>query len=242
MPPLIACGSFPLMPPARPRARLSRAREIRGSGFRSRARTARSRRWPASSSGQVVLRDDRAFEIVRIAIVLAVAEALHQRRRRVAQMKRHRQRAELARILARALHRAIRGVRLGRARQIGHALRERNDALGQPDEVHRVLDRDRDLQRARIGVADVLGREDHHPPRDEQRILARLDHAHHPVQRRVGIAAAHALDERGDDVVVLLARAIVEQRLVLRGLAHVLGRDLGRCPRAARARRRSPAC
>ena len=71
--------------------------------------------------------------------------------------------------------------------------------------MHGVLDGERHLERARIGVADVLGREDHHAPRDEQRVLAGLEHAHQVVERRVGIAAAHALDERGDDVVVLLA-------------------------------------
>ena len=101
-----------------------------------------------------------------------------------------------------------------------------------------VLRRDRDRQRLRIGVADVLGREDHHAARDEQRILARLEHAHQPVDRRVGIAAAHALDERGDDVVVLLAALVVEQRPLLRGL---LERAPGRCVRVRRARARCAA-
>ena len=70
-------------------------------------------------------------------------------------------------------------------------------------------------KRLRIGVADVLGREDHHAARDEQRVLAGLEHAHQPVDRGVGIAAAHALDERGDDVVVLLAALVVAERLLL---------------------------
>ena len=54
-----------------------------------------------------------------------------------------------------------------------------------------VLRRDRDLERLRVGVADVLGGEDHHAARDEERVLAGLEHAHHPVDRGVGIAAAH---------------------------------------------------
>ena len=78
-------------------------------------------------------------------------------------------------------------------------------AFRQSDEVDGVLGGDGDLQRVGIGVADVFGGEDHHAPGDEQRIFAGLEHAHHPVERGVGVAAAHALDKRGDDVVVLVA-------------------------------------
>ena len=70
----------------------------------------------------------------------------------------------------------------------------------------------------RIGVADVLGGEDHHPAQHEQRILAGLEHARHPVDRGVGIGAAHALDERRDDAVVLVAGLVVEQRPLLQRL------------------------
>ena len=40
--------------------------------------------------------------------------------------------------------------------------------------------------------------------RDEARVLARFEHAREPVEARVGIGAADRLDERGDDVVVLV--------------------------------------
>src|SRR5262249_59481194 len=53
---------------------------------------------------------------------------------------------------------------------------------------------------------------------EEGRILARLEHPHHPVDRGVGVAAAETLDEGGDDVVVLLARLVVAERTLLRGL------------------------
>ncbi len=122
-------------------------------------------------------------------------------------------------------HRGVGRVRLGRGREIRDRLRQRNAALRQSDEVHGVLRGDGDDERLRIGVADVLGGEDHHAPRDEERILAGLEHAHEPVDRRVGIAVAQALDERGDDVVVLLAGLVVEERLLLRGL---LGEPRGR--------------
>ena len=52
-------------------------------------------------------------------------------------------------------------------------------------------------QRARVGVADVLGREHDHAARDEARVLARLEHRREVVDGGVGVAAAHRLDEGG---------------------------------------------
>jgi hypothetical protein len=93
--------------------------------------------------------------------------------------------------------------------------------------LERLRGRDGDDQRVRVGVPDVLGREDHHPPRDEAGILAGLEHRSEVVDGRVGIAAAHRLDERGGEVVVLVALAVVEQRPLARGVEHVLLRQGG---------------
>ena len=49
---------------------------------------------------------------------------------------------------------------------------------------------------------------------DEQRIVARFEHAHHPIYRCVRIDSAHRFDERADDVVMLVAGFVVEQRRV----------------------------
>ena len=74
---------------------------------------------------------------------------------------------------------------------------------GRPMQLDREATSTATLERARVGVADVLGREDHDAARDEERILARLEHAREPVERGVGVAAAQGLDEGRDDVVVL---------------------------------------
>ena len=55
--------------------------------------------------------------------------------------------------------------------------------------LERVRGRDGDLERARIGVADVLGGEDRHPAGDEARVLAALEHRGEVVDGRVGIGA-----------------------------------------------------
>ena len=78
--------------------------------------------------------------------------------------------------------------------------------------LERLRCRDGDEECSRIGVADVLGGEDDHPPGDEARILAALEHRGEVVHGRIGIAPAHRLDERRDDVVVLVARPVVAQR------------------------------
>ena len=76
---------------------------------------------------------------------------------------------------------------------------------------------DGDLERARVGVADVLGGADDQPPGDELRILAGRDHRGEPVQRRVGVVAAQALDERRHGVVVAVAGAVVGEDPLLGG-------------------------
>ncbi len=92
---------------------------------------------------------------------------------------------------------------------------------GNPDQLGRLCGRGRDDKCHRVGVADVFGRRDHDPPGEEPRVFPRLEHAGQPVRRRIGIAAAHAFDEGAGRVVMLVARRIVLNRLLLdRVLGH----------------------
>ena len=54
------------------------------------------------------------------------------------------------------------------------------------------------------------------------RVLAGRDHRREPVERRVGIVAAQALDERRDRVVVAVAGPVVGEHPLLRGGLDVL--------------------
>ena len=127
-------------------------------------------------------------------------------------MERDRFRAVVVRVAGGLEIRLVHGVALRGRRQIGHRLGQRRVALRHADEVARLLRGDGDGQRLRVGVADVLGGEPHQPPRDVERVLAGLEHAREPVHRGVGVAVAHRLVEGGDQVVVLFARLVVEQR------------------------------
>jgi hypothetical protein len=149
---------------------------------------------------------------------------------RVAQLGRDRQRAALAHRPARRRVGGERGVRLGRAGQVDRALGQRQRALRQADQLERRQRRGRDDERLRIGVADVLAGEDDHAAQDEARLLARLQHARHPVRGGVRIRAAHALDERAHHPVVLVARPVVEERALLQRLLDVRDADPGARP------------
>jgi len=92
--------------------------------------------------------------------------------------------------------------------------------------MRRLLRSARDNERLRIGQTDVLSGEDDDAPRDEHRVLTRVDHPHEPVERRVGVGSADALDERADRVVVLIAGAVVQEAAALQSLADIGERDL----------------
>jgi len=93
--------------------------------------------------------------------------------------------------------------------------------------VRRLLRGHGDAEGLRIGQPNILGCQYHQTPGDEHGIFARLEHPRKPVHTRMGIAVAHRLDERRDDVVVLVAGAVVTQRSPLQRLFDVLARDSG---------------
>ena len=84
-----------------------------------------------------------------------------------------------------------------------------------------VRGRDRHLERPGVGVADVLGGEDHHPADDEARVLAALEHRREVVDGRIGVGAAHRLDEGRDEVIVLVGALVVAERPLARRVVDV---------------------
>ena len=103
-----------------------------------------------------------------------------------------------------------------------------NRTLGHADEVARLIRRDGKLQGTRIGKSHILARKTHDAPRDVQGIFTRFQHAREPVNRSVGIGISHRLVERRNQIVMLLALLVVEQRLLLQALLHRFARDTDR--------------
>ena len=69
-----------------------------------------------------------------------------------------------------------------------------------------------------IRQPDVFCGKAKHPAGDIQRILAALQHAHHPVNGSVGVRIPHGFMKRGNQVVVLLAVLVVHQALPAQAL------------------------
>src|SRR5437867_4211638 len=108
---------------------------------------------------QVVLVYARVRRVVRVLVAGAVAEVLHESRRRVADVERHGLGRPLGHVLLRLVVGDVHGVRLRRERQIERRLGERQLALGIAEEVVGLLRRQGQRERAGVGVADVLRRE-----------------------------------------------------------------------------------
>ncbi len=144
-----------------------------------------------------------------VAVVLAVVERLHELRRRVAQVQGHGARAVALDEGFGLVEGLVDGVRFGRDRQVDHALAQRKLALGRAESLVDFARVEREPQRARVGQTDVLRRHAYEAARHVARVYTAVEHAHEPIQRRVGVGAAHALVQRADGVVELFAALVV---------------------------------
>ena len=91
-------------------------------------------------------------------------------------------------------------------------------------------------KRLRVGVADVLRSMNHNATGDKLRILPCIDHARKPVDRGIGVATAHGLNERTDDVVVHVAVFVIRKSTTRIGDLHVIHGDGITLPRRRRWR------
>ena len=94
----------------------------------------------------------------------------------------------------------------------------------------------RHQKRLRVGVANILRSVNHNTASDKLGILPRINHAREPIDRGIGVAAAHGLDERTDDVVVHVAVFVVRKATSRVGNLHVVNSDGIALPRRRRWR------
>ncbi|MNS24541.1 hypothetical protein D3C72_563900 [compost metagenome] len=147
--------------------------------------------------------------VVGITVFVAVAQLFHQFGRRVAQVQRHFQRTVFGGGAQCGLEAHVHRVAFRRAGQIGDGLGHRQFAFGAAETLLHFPGCQAQAQGARVGVADVFAGHAHHAPGQVQRIATAVDHSRKPVQRAVGIGAAHRFVQRGDLVVERFA-ALVE--------------------------------
>ena len=77
----------------------------------------------------------------------------------------------------------------------------------------------------RIGIANILRSLNHNAAGDKLRILPRVDHAREPIDRGIGVAAAHGLDERTDNVIVHVTVFVIRKTAARVGNLHVIDGD-----------------
>ena len=94
----------------------------------------------------------------------------------------------------------------------------------------------RHQKRLRIGVANVLRSLNHNTASDKLGILPRINHAREPIDRGIGVATAHRLNKRTDDVVVHVAVFVVRKATTRVGNLYVIHGDGIALPRRRRWR------
>ena len=150
---------------------------------------------------------------MRVLVTHAVTPLFHRSSGSVAKLHRDRLGGALGDGFHRARERLVCRVGFGSCSQVYRRLRQRQVALGNAQEMGRLLRADRLFERAGIRQADVFDRHADQPARDVQAILAGFEHPGQPVKRGIDIGRADALVERRDQVVVLLTGLVVEQHL-----------------------------
>ena len=144
---------------------------------------------------------------------------------RIPQVLWHRQRAAGAHVFERGVNGLVGAVALVRRGDVNGRLRDGNTRLRPADELRDLMRGLREHERHRVREAHVLGGADEDAARDEARVFAGVNHLRQPVERRVGVAAAHGLNERADGVVVRVAVAVIDDGLLLDALLRHFHRD-----------------
>ena len=157
-----------------------------------------------------------------ILVVLAIAQLLHEFGGRIAQMQRHGGVTRLVDQCQCLVDGQIGTVALGRRSQIDGTLAERNASLGPADLADDIKCGVGQEQSVGVGQTDVLGRTDAQPPGNELGVLAAGDEPGQPVDCRIGVATAYALDKRRDDVVVHLAALVEVDGILLQTVSYNL--------------------
>ena len=83
----------------------------------------------------------------------------------------------------------------------------------------------RHQKRLRIGVANILRSLNHNTACNKLGILPCIDHAREPINGSIGVAAAHGLNERTDNVVVHVTVFVIRKPTARIGDLHIVDRD-----------------
>ena len=136
----------------------------------------------------------------------------------------------------RRIDRGLARIRLRRQAHIERSLCQVDATLGIANDLGRCKCGMCHQQRLWIGIADILGSLNHDASGDKLGILPRIDHARKPVDRGIGVATAHGLNERTDNVIVHVAVFVIRKTAAWVGNLNVIHGDGIALPRRRRWR------
>ena len=141
--------------------------------------------------GQALHVSNLIFGVVRVLIILAVAEAFHQAGGSVAQVQGNGLSGGLLDILLDGAVRGVKRVRFWRDREIDDRLRESEIAFRHADEIYGVPGGHTQRERVRLGESDVFDRHADDAAGDVQWVFSSFEHSSEPVEGGVGIAVTN---------------------------------------------------
>ena len=203
------------------RASRSSARSAGQSHVQTRGRSD-GRTVPLHPLRKVILPGERLLLSMVVGITRAVAQVLHQSRRRVKDMRRRHEAACRFGRGTRGRQSRVHGVRFRRRSKIYNSFGDREFALRAAQPLIGFPRGNRQGQGIRISHADILGGETHQTTRQITRILSAIQHPREPIESRIRIRAAQRLMQGGDQVVMLLPVLVVQ-----RGAPREQGRQPG---------------
>ena len=163
-----------------------------------------------------------------VFVAYAMLQLLRTAVMAVLQMRWNGTNPNIAYITQRLVNPKIGGITFRRTGNVCHRLRQGNPPLRHPDKIDRLHGRNRYLQRMRVCIAHILRCTDDNPPRNKFRVFPCINHLRQIIQSRIGVRAAHALDERGNRIIMVVPILIIIQRALLDALLCLLQGDVNR--------------
>ena len=122
----------------------------------------------------------------------------------------------------RRIDRGLARVGLRRQAHIERSLSQVDATLGIANDLGRFKCGMCHQKRLRVGVANILGSLNHNAASDKLGILPCIDHAREPIDRGIGVAAAHRFNKRTDNVVVHVTVFVIRKPTTWIGDLHVI--------------------
>ena len=163
-----------------------------------------------------------------VFVAYAMLQLLRTAVMAVLQVRRNGTNPNIPHIAQRLVNPKIGGIAFRRTGNVCHRLRQGNPPLRHPDKIDRLHGRNRHLQSVRICIAHILRCTDDNSPRNKFRVFPCINHFRQIIQSRIGVRAAHALDERGNRIIMVVPILIIIQRALLDALLRLLQGDVNR--------------